>query len=303
MQAECSTLSAEASSSLWAVAKKAKADKGKTALIRERNNSRVILTAVVVGLVGVVLLYLSGRPDLWKERGAAQALVSQLGALLVTVVALSLLWEFVGKRSFADEVLDKAGLGSDVKAAGLVRITDSYLKEVEWDSLFERTRKLDIVVAYGRTWRQTHWGHLQRIASDPRNRVRILLPDPEDVQSISVLADRFNRTTEVLKADIEEAATEFKSLARPGGADLTVYFRKGDQVFSCYRLDDSAVLTLYSHSRTRTAVPTVVCEFGGSLFSFIRSEIDAMIDNSRVVGTTPGASITDPAPSSAGAGA
>ena len=49
-------------------------------------------------------------------------------------------------------------------------------------------------------------------------------------------------------------------------AQVQVYLRKGDLVFSCYRFDSRAVLTLYSHSKERrTSVPTFVTR-NGSLF-------------------------------------
>lgn len=252
--------------------------------MREGTNLRVILAALVVAGFGAFLLYIAGRSDLWQGKLAGQTLVSQLGGVFLAAVAISLLWEFAGKRKFADEILAKVGVGSDIERAGVLRITDQYLKEVEWDSYFRDVTKLDIVVAYGRTWRQTHWEQLLTIAGRRDARVRVILPDPDDIQSLTVLADRFDRTPAKLREDILESAREFLALTVPtGGGSIRLYFRRGDQVFSCYRLDQIAVVTLYSHSRIRRSVPTFVCRSGGSLYDFVRQEVDAMLQNSREV--------------------
>ena len=52
-----------------------------------------------------------------------------------------------------------------------------------------------------------------------------------------------------------------------------VFYRKCESTFSCYRFDKVAILTLYTHSRKRTQVPTIVCEDGSSLYEFIRAEL------------------------------
>lgn len=189
--------------------------------MREGTNLRIILTAVLVGTLGASLLYLSGRPTLWKDRVAGQAFVAQLGGLLLAAVTLSILWEFAGKRSFAAEILAKVGLGADIERAGIVRVTDQYLKEVEWDSYFEGVHRLDIVVAYGRTWRRAHWEQLTAISRKGDARIQVILPDPLDAQSLAVLADRFSRTPAKLHDDIVEAAQEFMQF-RDAAADVHI---------------------------------------------------------------------------------
>ncbi len=252
--------------------------------LRETTNLTVLLVAAGAAAVGIALLYVAGRADWWQGRLAAQTLVSQVGSLLVAAVALALLWEFVGKRKFAEEILEKVGIASDVDRAGIVRFTDQYLKDVEWDAYFAGVQKLDIVVAYGRTWRQAQWDQLMSVAARPEARIRIILPDPADTQSLAVLADRFSRTPAKLRDDINEAAQDFMTLRRAGGADVRLYWRRGDQVFSCYRLDSTAVITLYSHSRERRPVPTIVCRSGGTLYDFVRQEVEVMLMSAREAG-------------------
>ena len=80
---------------------------------------------------------------------------------------------------------------------------------------------------------------------------------------------------------INEAIGDFRSLAVPGGAAIEVWLRAGDAVFSCYRFDSKAVLTLYSHGGgRRTQVPTFVLS-GGERFDCVYNELTAIAAQSR----------------------
>lgn len=235
--------------------------------------SAVLLTAVFV-LAGVALLWWSGTRDLQGNPQLA-AFAGQAGGTLLATGLLTIGWDLVGRRAFADEVLAKARVGADIDRAGIIRITDQYLEAVEWDELFRDVKRLDIVVAYGSTWRNTHRGRLERVAARPGTRLRVFLPDPGDHDTMRVLAERFDMKVEDITAKVAEAVKDFKSLRRPDGGTVEVRLRKGDLVFTCYRFDSRAVLTLYSHSRERrTHVPTFVVS-EGQLFEFVYGELKA----------------------------
>ncbi|MGO9296699.1 MAG: hypothetical protein ACLP52_22960 [Streptosporangiaceae bacterium] len=241
-------------------------------------------SAIVLGLsfviAGGLLLWWSGTSE-WKSNEPVQAFLGQLGGLVLATGLLAVAWDLFGRRAFADEVLAKARLSADVAQAGIVRVTNQYLAEVEWATLFRNVSKLDIVVAYGATWRNTHRASLQQVARQSDARIRIFLPDPDDDRTVAVLADRFNTASADLVAKINEAIRDFQSLAVPGGATIEVWLRAGDAVFSCYRFDSNAVLTLYSHGRERRSqVPTFVIG-GGELFDFVYSELTAIAAQSR----------------------
>src|SRR5690606_39281808 len=99
-----------------------------------------------------------------------------------------------------------------------------------------------------------------------------------------VYPDRIFQATEslVVRFIIPEITSkaEFISLQEAGNAKIEVYFRKGDMVFSCYRFDNTAVVTLYTHSRARGQVPVIVCRKGGSFYDFVRRELEAIHDQS-----------------------
>ncbi|WP_395110282.1 hypothetical protein [Actinomadura sp. SCN-SB] len=247
---------------------------------RRLSTLQLALLVFVLVSIGCVLLYLGGRTDLWRNHQGLQTFVNNLGSILIVSVGLALIWEWFGKRSFAREILETARTSTDVHAAGLVQVGMNYVQDADWDALFSGVQKLDIFVAYGRTWRNSHFAKLQRVATTRGARIRVFLPDPDDNHTMSVLAERFSMSEQRLKDAVNESKLEFSSLQQAGAADVQVYFRKGDMVFSCYRFDNIAIITLYTHSRSRGQVPILVCRNGGSLYDFVRDELRAIEDQS-----------------------
>jgi hypothetical protein len=102
-------------------------------------------------IVGGVLLYISGGQSMVDANEQLSAFLSQFGGLLLGTGVLTIAWDLVGRRSFADEVLAKAKLSAEVVDSGLTKVTDEYLQDVEWEDLFRDAHKVDIVVSYAYT--------------------------------------------------------------------------------------------------------------------------------------------------------
>ncbi|MEV5570124.1 helix-turn-helix transcriptional regulator [Spirillospora sp. NPDC052269] len=173
-------------------------------------------------------------------------------------------------------------LASDVHAAGLLRLGTTYLPDLGWKQLFATVSELDIFVVYGQTWRHLHAPELSRLSRRPDARIRVFLADPADALTVRVLSDRFALDRKELVSRIENTRRDYQALARPGGASIDVRYWPGDRAFSCYRFDDTAVLGLYSHGRSRAAaVPVLVCAEPGELFQFVKGELEAIEAGSR----------------------
>lgn len=237
----------------------------------------VALTGMVVG-VGVLLI--ASFVGWINQRAGLQNLLNNIGGTIIASVSLAVLWELIGRRAFTREILETATYAADIEAAGIVRIGTQYLTDPKWDDLFRGVSKLDIFFAYGRTWRNSNLSNLRQFAARSGCRLRVFLPNPDDPQTVSVLAKRFSKPEDVLQADISEAAEEFKNLTQSDGAQIEVYYRAGDSLFSCYRFDQTAILTLYAHQQKRVDVPTVVCRSGGTLYEFIFAEMHAILAQS-----------------------
>jgi hypothetical protein len=251
--------------------------------LRERASNTNKTVAIYAGgafFVGVALLYASAQ-DTWAWNETWRSVANSVGGLFIATALLSAGWELFGKRSFTNEIMARANLGSDIEKSGIAGVTDAYLDDVPWDELMTGATKVDIVVAYANTWRNARMALLTKLAQTPGVRLRVFLPDPDDDLTMNVLANRFGKTVDDVRGKVNEAILEFGEFRTAGGADLEIYVRAGDVVFSCYRFDGRAVLTLYSHGRVRQPkVPTLVLK-SGALWQFVHEEIAAIKSQSR----------------------
>ena len=145
--------------------------------------------------------------------------------------------------------------------------------------LFAESTKLDIFFAYGSTWRNTHSDELDRFVKRGDARIRVVLPDYADDQTMTELTRRFGYGKEDLIRRVTEAQEYFSRLnevARTYGSAVDVWALPAAPQFTFYRFDNKAILALYSHRKERTAVPTLVLA-KGNLYEFIKREFDAMI--------------------------
>jgi hypothetical protein len=250
---------------------------------RENTTLRFIVLSLVAVLVGGGLLWWASDAGAWDGHGTAQTFVSQIGSLIIASVALALIWDLVGKRAFASEVLESARVGADVAVAGLLQVGTSYLEDVQWRDLFENSSKIDLFFAYAGTWRGAYHVELERFVARGGTRLRVFLPDCDDEPAIRDLAIRFSLDEPELKNRIRQARADFVALGARARVDVAVYFHTGDSLFSAYRFDRTAIVTLYSHARNRRNVPTFVCRDGGSLYEFVREELRSIEEQSRVV--------------------
>ena len=249
---------------------------GEGRFVRTVHTYRTVIIAMAFVFVGIALLYISGSPTFEHDQPSVQTLVRELGALLVVTGGITVLWDQKGRRDFADEVLAKAQVGADIRSSGVQRLSMQWLDDVEWSRMIQQAREIEIFISYGATWRRTHWARFQEFSRDPHNSLRVYLPHPEDEATVSVLALRYASTSDRIRQQITDAAADFASLRQAGGgADIRIYYRRGDPTFTCYRFDNQIVVTLYSHRRARGDVPTILIG-PGTLFNFFAAELRAI---------------------------
>lgn len=249
-------------------------------LQRRITNLGSIFLSLVFVVLGVGLIYLTEHYDPWTGMKAFQALTRDFGSLFVVTGAFTILWEVAGRRVLFDEFWSKAQLAESIRAAGLRHIAKSFRTEVDWPDLFRDTSKLDIFFAYGRTWRNTHAEHLERLISREDSRLRIVMPDPEHLPTMTDLAHRFSMSPEEVAGLVQETTREFQLFRTRIGVNadrVQLWYLPTPPVFTFYRFDRKAVLALYTHRKGREPVPAFVVEAEGYLYDFVRHELDAMI--------------------------
>jgi hypothetical protein len=250
--------------------------KKQTSLLAERTTLRTIIISIVLVVVGAGSLLLSTR---FEQCNPLIAVFQDMGGLLMVSGAVSALWELVAKRSFLDEIWAKAQITEELRDAGIIAY-ESDFRLLDWHDLLNNALCLDIFFTYSRTWRNQYNRELVHIARNRAGRVRVILPDPEDEMTVKSLAHRFGMSEAELVGRINEALTYFRSLGKYS-AQVDIWFYPRPPLFSFYLIDDRAVLALYHHREERLYVPAFVARGGGELYSYLRDEFEAMIDENK----------------------
>src|SRR2546430_14254593 len=113
-------------------------------LLAERVNRRVQLLSLLFVFIGIAGVF-GSDPIRTAGYHKSAAFLAEGGAALFIAGVLAVIWELVGKRAFADEILAKANMSRDLAEAGVEVVTDSFKDErVRWDLLFKNAYRLDI---------------------------------------------------------------------------------------------------------------------------------------------------------------
>jgi hypothetical protein len=239
---------------------------------------RTLLIAAIMTAAGMALLGWTSDVQRWSNATSWQALLQQVGSLLLVTGLLTLVWDLFSKRAFARELLDLTGLASDVRAAGISRIVSSFRGELEWRYLLDGARTLDLFVCWAKTWRNQHEEQLAAVLSRRDGLIRVILPDYEDASTVSAMETHFaDYDAERIRGEIVEAVSFFKTLHKRrsnASATVEIYLVKRVPLFSWYRIDDNiAMLAFYAHRYKVSNVPTIVVKRGGHLFEFASEEL------------------------------
>lgn len=257
----------------------------KSSLVYELKSQRTFwitaFASLSIAVVGGVLLFASDIDGLWgaKPYSAWRSLARDFGSLLLVSVALSLVWELTGKRSFVDEIYSKFGVAHSVQLSGLEEIVFRP-EDINWEELFRSAYEVDLFFAYNSQWRTTHEVRLRQLVSRKGVRVRLILPNIEDSVTVADLARRFAKTRERLKAKVQGAREQFEELAhiaRESGAQVEIYLYDLSLHYSLYRFDDVYIFALYTQRTEKAYVPHFICREGGALAKFFNDEIGGLV--------------------------
>jgi hypothetical protein len=258
------------------------------------------LIAIAIAATGIALLYWTGHPTAWASHPRLQTLLQQLGSLLVVAVALAFLWDLFGRRVFVNELYARAGVAQDLRHAGLVRIVLSP-NDVDWKPLLDSATEIDVFFTYARSWRGQFYLQLQEFPQRKHSVLRVILPDPDDLELMQSLGRRFDKHPDKQAHDIREASDFFQKIidtSKNAPGRIEIWYTKAPPVLSIYRFDRVAVLAMYPH-KTKVDVPHFICHRGGTLFDFAVNQLDALTtpdELSRLVATNIFPSSSDEIP-------
>ena len=243
---------------------------------RARTNGRALLILLGLVLAGAAIL-VAGEHNSDAHQPIWRAVLLSVGGLLVASATLAFVWELVGKRRFAQEVLAAAGVAADVRLAGLRAISDDYVGVVDWPEHFRQSMEIDLLVSWGATWRKRYERQWVEWVEQKNVRLRVMLPNADNSALVEHLAKRFMKDPGYVQDHIEESRDFYLGLTRSAGPGATVDVRYLDRapVWGYYRLGATVVATLFPASTKSTpGVPAMVFETRGQVGQFFQDQFD-----------------------------
>jgi hypothetical protein len=148
---------------------------------------------------------------------------------------------------------------------------------IPWPDLFSKSTHVDLLFIGSSTWRNYHFARLNTLLAQPKSRLRVLIPDPDDESMVAAITDRMGGKEEDTRKYLMDALTFFEGLAT-GGTSGSVELHRMTQtpLFSLFRFDDQALVAFYSHSRQLTNVPTILSTRGDIVFEFAMNEFEVV---------------------------
>jgi TIR domain len=170
---------------------------------------------------------------------------------------------------------------------GIHRYYDDFVDITDdWTRLFADSLNLDLMIMYGRSWRNTYLKHIQSLARREGARVRVVLPahDPRDAVAtrlLSLYARRLGTTVADLRGGILEAVSEFSAVT--DGSSVEVYAASVPFGHATYAFDSGAVVAFYAMGGGRGPTPALVLR-SGHLLAFVRSDFEHLVgsDDGRI---------------------
>jgi hypothetical protein len=142
-------------------------------LLRTLTNYRVALAAAAAVLVGTVLLWFETQTE-----GALSSFAGGVGATVLSIGLVVLIYELWLRRSIVAEFLGAARLEADLAATGIREVRQ--WGSIDWGAFFEEcSGDIEIVVSYGKTWSATNAGRVIQAAARSKSRVTVVVLDPE----------------------------------------------------------------------------------------------------------------------------
>jgi len=194
-------------------------------------------------------------PGLLRDKAYADFRDSYVAGLRDLILALEAPAEEAGIRRVYGDIMDMYG---------------------DWEALFSRSRRLDLFLMYGRTWRNTYLKHIERLISHRDGRLRVVLPDSSPTSKAVALYAKLMRTSQRnLRGLIEEAYTDFAGLKPKSRVQL--YSTQALYRHALYLFDTGGVLALYALCGLRIPTPCFLVA-DGSVLDATRTDFERLVN-------------------------
>ena len=253
---------------------------------KSKNRSTTWIRAliyIIILLVGIIVAvaidyFFDDIENIWVAIGF------ELAFTLITVFGVSGLWEVLGKRAFAEEVLELAGIASDLQKSGIIGFYEKFT-DIKWNEIFDGAKEVSLMFTYAYSWRNNNRQELKDVNDRKDSQLIVLLPDYK-ISKVCDMCDRdfsygkyAGKGSENAKkktaSEIKKAIEDFKKL------NAKIYLYPGNLKTTYYFFDDKCIVAPFKHGKDKYCVPAILCKEGGSLYEFCKKDLEQAIDKSR----------------------
>ena len=239
---------------------------------------KTVSVAAVLLVLAVLLMFAASEAHA-SGKVRLSITLQHVGSFMLASVVVAAIFQFWQVRGLLEDMWEEAGIIRSLRSARLSLFALEFEDtDVPWAEYFKESDRVNIMFAYGRTWRGRHGTQLRDFVKNKNAKLRVILPNPEEESLMQELGRRFDLSSEDVKSRIIEAQQDFFGLEKVGKAEIEVYAFSKPMVFSFYQFDSYVVMATYRHRSDRGAVINMAGKRGGELYKFVQDEWNWLVD-------------------------
>ena len=238
------------------------------------------LVASLAGLIsgGVLLVSSTNLSAPWAT------LCANVGSFVIASVVMALIFQFWQLRGLLEDLFNRVRSAEQWTHSGISGFSVSIYDNIPWNALFAESDRLNMMVAYARTWRNSHQALLEEFVKRPVTVLEVILPDPDVAESMCEFGRRFQVSPDEVRGRIMEAIAFFVDLRAQAHqrSEVKIYLVAQTLQFSFYQFNRRVVFASYKHRPGRGSIITLLADRGGELYSWISDEWDGIAGGEKV---------------------
>ena len=194
-----------------------------------------------------------------------------LSSTVATVILANVLWEVIAKENFAKSLLNQVKISENIAKSGIDTVYMDF-RDIDWRTEFENTKGFTAAFVYAYSWRSNNDAVIRAFAakSSRRKKMKIIVPDPENNAIMSDLDRRFNFEKGETRKRVEDCIEYYYKLG------AAVYIFEGTLQSSYYLMDHVGIMSFFTHSKEKGAVPAIKASQKGNMYKYISGDLQAM---------------------------
>ena len=238
-------------------------------------NNKNTITIIICLAVFIILMLIVVFALSWIKCDGLRIFVQTILSTIATVSLANVAWEVIAKKRFADSLLNQVKISQNIAKSGIDSIYIDF-HDIDWKHEFANTNSFTAAFVYAYSWRSQNDATIKEFVKKRKHRqkMRIIVPDPEIDEVVSDLDRRFGFETGKTKMNIEDCIKYYCDLSVP------VYLFEGTLQASYYLMDKTALMSFFSHTKAKGTVPAIKANLHGNMYEYIKGDVDALVSRS-----------------------